>query len=229
MGSCTAGGAYVPGDERRDGHRPRAGHDLPRRPAAGEGGDRRGGHRRGARRRRRARAHLRRRRPPRRGRRARAGDRARRSSRTLPPRRPRRRGSASRRARRRRTPTACSTSSRSTRARPTTCATCCGAIVDGGELQEFKELYGTTSCARFAHLDGHPVGDRRQQRDPVQRVGAEGRALHRAVRPPRHPAAVRPEHLGLHGRPRLRGGRHRQGRRQARHRRRLRARAEAHA
>ena len=40
------------GHERRGGDRPRPGHDLPRRPAAGEGGDRRGRHRRGARRRR---------------------------------------------------------------------------------------------------------------------------------------------------------------------------------
>ena len=39
-------------DDHRQGHR----HDLPRRPAAREGGDRRGGHRRGARRRRRAHA-----------------------------------------------------------------------------------------------------------------------------------------------------------------------------
>jgi 3-methylcrotonyl-CoA carboxylase beta subunit len=31
-------------------------------------------------------------------------------------------------------------------------------IVDGGELQEFKELYGTTIVTAFAHLDGHPVG-----------------------------------------------------------------------
>ena len=59
MGSCTAGGAYVPGDERRDGDRARAGHDLPRRPAAGEGGHRRGGDRRGARRRRAAQPPLR--------------------------------------------------------------------------------------------------------------------------------------------------------------------------
>ncbi len=36
------------GDERRDGHRPRHRHDLPRRPAAGEGRDRRGRHARGA-------------------------------------------------------------------------------------------------------------------------------------------------------------------------------------
>ena len=40
MGSCTAGGAYVPGDVGRDRHRQGPGHDLPRRPAAGEGGDR---------------------------------------------------------------------------------------------------------------------------------------------------------------------------------------------
>ena len=66
MGSCTAGGAYVPAmcDEAvivRE-----AGHDLPRRTAAGEGRDRRGSDGRGARRRRRAHAHLRRRRSPRR-------------------------------------------------------------------------------------------------------------------------------------------------------------------
>jgi 3-methylcrotonyl-CoA carboxylase beta subunit len=31
-------------------------------------------------------------------------------------------------------------------------------IVDGGELREFKELYGTTLVCAFAHLDGHPLG-----------------------------------------------------------------------
>ena len=31
-------------------------------------------------------------------------------------------------------------------------------IVDGGELHEFKALYGTTVVCAFAHLDGHPVG-----------------------------------------------------------------------
>jgi 3-methylcrotonyl-CoA carboxylase beta subunit len=31
-------------------------------------------------------------------------------------------------------------------------------LVDGGELQEFKALYGTTIVCAFAHLDGHPVG-----------------------------------------------------------------------
>ena len=58
-------------DVRRDDHRARHGHDLPRRPAAGEGGDGRGSHGRGARRRRRAHAAVRGRRLLRRGRRAR--------------------------------------------------------------------------------------------------------------------------------------------------------------
>jgi 3-methylcrotonyl-CoA carboxylase beta subunit len=31
-------------------------------------------------------------------------------------------------------------------------------IVDSGELHEFKELYGTTVVCAFAHLDGHPIG-----------------------------------------------------------------------
>ena len=52
-----------PGDERRDGHRPRHGHDLPGRPATGEGRDRRGRDRGGSWRRERPRAHQWRRRP----------------------------------------------------------------------------------------------------------------------------------------------------------------------
>jgi 3-methylcrotonyl-CoA carboxylase beta subunit len=31
-------------------------------------------------------------------------------------------------------------------------------VVDGGALQEFKELYGETLVCAFAHIDGHPVG-----------------------------------------------------------------------
>ena len=60
------------GDVGRGDHRAQAGHDLPRRPAAGEGRDRRGGLGRRPRRRRRARAALRRRGSLRGGRRPRA-------------------------------------------------------------------------------------------------------------------------------------------------------------
>jgi 3-methylcrotonyl-CoA carboxylase beta subunit len=31
-------------------------------------------------------------------------------------------------------------------------------LVDGSEFHEFKELYGTTIVCAFAHIDGHPVG-----------------------------------------------------------------------
>ena len=60
MGSCTAGGAYVPAmsDETVIVREP--GHDLSGRPAAREGGDGRNRDRRRARRRRRAHPHLRR-------------------------------------------------------------------------------------------------------------------------------------------------------------------------
>ena len=87
------------------------------------------------------------------------------------------------------------------------------------ELHEFKENYGTTVVCAFAHLDGHPVGIIANNGILFSESVAEGRALHRALRPPRDPAAVPAEHLRLHGRQGLRGGRHRQGRREARHRR----------
>ena len=72
MGSCTAGGAYVPAMADEAIIVQGAGHDLPRRAAAGQSRDRRGGQRRGAGRRRRAHPHLRRRRPLRPERRPRA-------------------------------------------------------------------------------------------------------------------------------------------------------------
>ena len=188
MGSCTAGGAYVPAMSDETVIVKRPGHDLPRRPAAGEGRDRRGRHRRGARRRRRARPHLRRRRPPRRGRRARAGDRAQRSwtrclaavssAAALDPRPPtveephedprdavrrgaRRHPHAVRRARgdppdRRRQP-----------------------------VPRVQEAVRRDPGLRLRPDLGLPGRHRRQQRHPVQRVGAQGRALHRAVQPAR--------------------------------------------
>ena len=77
----------------------------------------------------------------------------------------------------------------------------------------------------------HPRSSRRdprQQRDPVLRERAQGRPLHRAVRPAPDPARVPAEHHRLHGRTRLRGRRDRQGRRQAGDRGLDRARAEVH-
>ncbi len=163
-----------PGDERRDGDRPRAGHDLPRRPAAREGGDRRGGDGRGARRRRRPRAHVRRRRPPRRRRRPRARDRAPDRRHAAARSRPRR-GSAARRAIRRqdpdglldlvpldtRTPYDVRELLRADRRRRR------AAGVQGALRRRRSSARSRTSTATRSAID-------RQQRDPVQRVGAEG-------------------------------------------------------
>ena len=57
-------------------------------------------------------------------------------------------------------------------------------IVDGSRFHEFKELYGTTLVHRLRAHPRPPGRDPGQQRDPVQRVRAQGRALHRALRPP---------------------------------------------
>ena len=65
MGSCTAGGAYIPAMSDETIIVQEAGHDLSRRSAAGQGRDRRGGDGGGPRRRRRAYPPFRRRRSPR--------------------------------------------------------------------------------------------------------------------------------------------------------------------
>ena len=100
-------------------------------------------------------------------------------------------------------------------------------IVDGSQLHEFKELYGETLVCGFARS-----GAIRSASWPTTAscspVGAEGRALRRAVQPARHPAGLPAEHLRLHGGPRVRERRHRQGRRQAGHRRGLLGGAEVH-
>ena len=76
--------------------------------------------------------------------------------------------------------------------------------------------------AALRHLPGHRLGaaarpaDRHPRQRPgrdVQRGGAEGDAVHPARQPGRHPAAVPAQHDRLHGRRRVRAGRHHQARR----------------
>ena len=146
------------GDERRDHHRQEPGHDLPRRPAAGEGRDRRGRERRRARRRRRAHAPVGRGRPPGRERPARAGDRA-------PDRRQPQLDQAAAAA-------GCEPRATAQAVEPTSCygvvpvdtrkpydvREVIARIVDGSEFDEFKARYGTTLVTGFAHIEGLPVG-----------------------------------------------------------------------
>ena len=48
------------------------------------------------------------------------------------------------------------------RGAPTTCATRCGGIVDGGSLLELCPRWARNVVTTFARIDGRPVGDRRQ-------------------------------------------------------------------
>ena len=156
MGSCTAGGAYVPAMSDETVIVQGNGNDLHRRPAAREGGDRPGRDRRGARRRRRPHAALRRRRPLRDLRRARARDRAR----DRPPPRSSAPGAAG--------------SSRTVEPpvldpaelyglvpedfrHELDAREVIGRIVDGSRFHEFKELYGETLVCGFARIEGYPV------------------------------------------------------------------------
>ena len=59
-----------------------------------------------------------------------------------------------------------------------------------------------------------PGRHRRQQRRALLGIGAQGHALHRAVRHARHSAGLPAEHHRVHGRPAVRTRRHRQGRRE---------------
>ncbi len=158
MGSCTAGGAYVPAMSDESDHRQGPGHDLPRRPAAGEGGHRRSGRRRRPRRRRRA-------------------HRASPASPTTSPRTTRHALRIARDIAGEPEPpeAAAAGPGRAARAGSTTADELYGIVptdtrrpydvreiiarlVDGSEFQEFKARYGTTLVSGFAHIHGYPVG-----------------------------------------------------------------------
>ena len=87
-------------------------------------------------------------------------------------------------------------------------------LVDACEMDEFKANYAQTLVTGFAHIEGMPGRDPRQQRHPLFGDGAEGHALHRAGLPAQDPAAVPAEHHRLHGGQGGGGRRHRPRRRQ---------------
>ena len=101
-------------------------------------------------------------------------------------------------------------------------------IVDGSRFHEFKELYGETLVCGFARIEGFPVGILANNGVLFAGVGAEGCALHRARVRAQGAARLPAEHHRLHGRNRVRGGRNRARRGKARDGRRLRGGAEVH-
>ena len=193
--------------------------------------------RRGARRRRRPRPDLRGRRPPRPRRRARAGARAVDRRPTSTAGRRTRRGTAGQ-------PeppaiaagaTDAATPSRGLYAavsadprRPIDVREIIARLVDGSRFHEFKPLYGETLVCGFAHLDGYPVAIVANDGILFSQSRPQGRPLHRAGGPAPDPARLPPEHHRLHGRPRVRGRRDRQGRGQDGDRRRLRRGPQVH-
>jgi 3-methylcrotonyl-CoA carboxylase beta subunit len=101
-------------------------------------------------------------------------------------------------------------------------------IVDGSRLDEFKARYGATLVTGFARLYGMPVGIIANNGILFSEIGAEGRALHRALLRATRAAAVPAEHHRLHGRQEGRERRHRPRRREDGDGGRYRAGAQAH-
>ena len=102
-------------------------------------------------------------------------------------------------------------------------------IVDGSEFDAFKPRYGTTLVTGFARLSGMLIGVIASNGVLFSDSALKGDAFRRTLRPAQRADTVHAEHLWLHGRAALRGGGHRQGRRKARHRGRLRQCAQGHA
>ena len=169
MGSCTAGGAYVPAMSDEIDHRQEPGHHLPGRPAAGEGGHRRGGDGRRPGRRRRAHAAVGRGRPPGAERPACAGAGALASSPTSTGARTRTVTARASRARRSSTAEELYGVIPTDTRKPFDVREIIARIVDGSEFHEFKARYGATLVCGFAAHRGHAGGHRRQQRHPVLR------------------------------------------------------------
>ena len=97
------------------------------------------------------------------------------------------------------------------RSRPTRAAPCRSASSSPGSSTaagstSSSRCYGETLVTGLRAPRRLAGRDPRQRRDPVQPVGAQGRPLHRARLPAPHPARVPPEHHRVHGRARVRGG-----------------------
>ena len=124
--------------------------------------------------------------------------------------------------------TSSTASSRETSAGRTTCASCSrGSSTDRASTNSSRGT-GPRSYGLRPRL-GLPRGRPREQRRSLLRVGAQGDALHRDGVPARGAPRLLPEHHGLHGRKGVRTGRHREGRREDGPCGRERRRSEVHA
>ena len=93
-------------------------------------------------------------------------------------------------------------------------------IVDGSEFHEFKALYGSTLVCGFAHIWGMPVAILANNGVLFSESALKGAHFIELACQRRMPLLFLQNISRLHGRREVRGGRHRQARRQAGHRRR---------
>ncbi len=225
-GLVHGGRRLCPGDGRRIDHRQGRGDDLSRRPAPGARGHRRDRQRRGIGRGRIAQPGVRRHRPlrPRRPSRARDRARDRRQSQPAEDYRDRAAGASG----------AALSGRRSLWDHPARHPPPLRRARDHRPDRRRQRIRRIQAALRpdpdlrlcpYLGLSGrHP----RQQRHPLFRKRAEGRAFHRIVRAAPDPAGLSAKHHRLYGRPQIRGGRHRQGRGQDGDRGRDRSGAEIH-
>ena len=102
-------------------------------------------------------------------------------------------------------------------------------LVDGSEFDEFKALYGTTLVTGFAHIHGMPVGILGNNGILFSESALKAAHFIELCCQRRMPLLFLQNIVGFMVGPRLRGRRHRQGRRQDGDGGRLRAGAEDHA
>ncbi len=91
-------------------------------------------------------------------------------------------------------------------------------VVDASRFQEFKAEFGQTLVTGFARIHGHPVGIVANNGILFAESAQKGAHFIELCDQRGIPPLLPAEHLRLHGRQGLRGGRHRQARRQDGHR-----------
>ena len=101
-------------------------------------------------------------------------------------------------------------------------------MVDGSRFDEFKERYGTTLVTGFARIHGFLVGILANNGVLFSESALKATHFIELCNMRGDPADLPAEHHGLHGGARVRAGRHRQGRRQDGARRRQLGRPEVH-
>jgi 3-methylcrotonyl-CoA carboxylase beta subunit len=87
-------------------------------------------------------------------------------------------------------------------------------IVDGSRFLEFKARFGQTLVCGFAHIHGFPVGIVANNGILFSESAQKGGAFYRAVLPTAYPAGLFAEHHGLYGGQEVRERGHRQARRE---------------